>query len=136
MSRLVDLFGESVTYDDNSRMITFNVDNLGYDGFDTSPINQINIDFYTSKLFWSLLHYLYLNQPETNNDETLGIYVTNQGKRTAVRNNVAQFSFGFLVSAYAPDNLGSNLDPDDMIPQEQILDVTDVIAQQQQQQVL
>lgn len=113
---LEDLFGQNVTFDNTSRNITFNLDDLSYDDFDTSSIDDTNIDEYASKILWSLLHYLCLNQPATNNDETRGIYITNQGKRTAVRNSIAQFSFGLLVSAYTADNLGTKLAPDDMIP--------------------
>ena len=78
-----------------------------------------NVNSYASKILWAILDYICFSQPETNNDETRGIYITNQGKRVAVRNNVSQFSFGLLVNGYTPDPLGVKLAPDNLVPQNQ-----------------
>ncbi len=81
-------------------------------GLDISAIDASNVDDYASKILWALLLLSKEKQPTDNNDDTVGIYVTNQGKRTATRNNVAQFSFTLAVNAYTPDGLGVDLDPD------------------------
>ena len=113
---LEDIFGASVIFDPASRNITFNLDDLGYEQFDTSVIDITNIDSYASKILWSILDYLCRYQPADNNDPERAIYITNQGKRTAVRGGQAQFAFGLLVNGYTPDSLGVKLAPDDMIP--------------------
>lgn len=117
---LQDLFGTGVTFNNTNREITFSLNDISSNVFDVSGIDDTNVNEYASKILWSILDYLCSFQPETNNDENRGIYVTNQGKRTAVRNNVAQFSFGLLVSAYTPDNLGVKLNPDDLVPQSNV----------------
>ena len=111
---LEDIFGASVIFDPANRNITFNLDDLGYEQFDTSVIDITNKYSYASKILWSMLDYLCRYQPTDNNDPERAIYITNQGKRTAVRGGQAQFAFGLLVNGYTPDSLGTKLAPDDL----------------------
>ena len=111
---LADVFGVSASFDDDAGTITFSL--ADFNNFDiyNPPITQNNINEQASKIFWAILDRIYYEQPETNNDATRLIYITNQGKRTAVRNGVAQFSFGLLASGYVNDPLGTNLHPNDL----------------------
>ena len=83
-------------------------------GLNTDPINSSNADEYASKILWALIGLSQQNQPENNNDETVGIYVSNQGKRPVNRNGVAQFGYLTLVTGYQDDNSGLVLDPDNL----------------------
>ena len=81
-------------------------------GLDTSAIDSDNGDEYASKILWALIGLSQQNQPENNNDETVGIYITNQGKRNLTRNGVAQVGFNLSATAYKNDSDGLSLDPD------------------------
>lgn len=83
-------------------------------GLDTSAIDNTNANEYASKILWALIGLSQQNQPENNTDETIGIYVSNQGKRPVNRNGVAQFGYLTLVTGYQDDNSGLTLDPDNM----------------------
>lgn len=83
-------------------------------GLDISGINAQNIDRYASKILWALIGLSQQNQPENNTDETVGIYISSQGKRPVNRNGVAQFGYLTVVTGYQDDNSGLTLDPDNM----------------------
>jgi hypothetical protein len=83
-------------------------------GLDASGITATNKDAYASKILWALLLLSQSNQAASNNDETVKLYITNQGKRDTTRNNVAQFGYQLVATAYQNDSLGVNLDPDSM----------------------
>lgn len=114
-------FGTSVTFNQTTKLLSINLNDLtdtgdftnGY-GLDISDLTLDNLDEYASKILWSLILLNQQNQPENNNDETLKLYVTNQGKRTVVRNQVSQFGFQMVVTAYKNDTVGVVLDPDDI----------------------
>lgn len=113
-------YGSSVTFDDTNSVLSINLNDLtdsdlndGY-GLDISGITLANLNEYASKILWALLLLNQQKQPENNNDETIRLYITNQGKRSIVRNNVSQFGFQLVVTAYKNDTVGVTLDPDDM----------------------
>ena len=111
---LSEIFGTSATYDDDAGSITFYL--ADFDNLDpyNPPITQDNIDRQVSKILWAILHRIYNDQPENNNDDSRLIYITNQGKRTVIRNSVSQFSFGLLASGYVNDPFGTELNPNDL----------------------
>lgn len=119
---LTQRFGSSASFDETAVTLTISLSDLadqtnGGDittglGLDTSNMSSANKDEYASRILWALLHLNQQNQPEANNDETVGVYVTNEGKRNAVRNNVPQFGFRQVVTGYINDDLGNTLDPD------------------------
>lgn len=114
-------FGNSVTFNQTTKILSINLNDLtdtgdftnGY-GLDIDDLTLDNLDEYASKILWSLILLNQQNQPENNNDETLKLYVTNQGKRTVIRNQVSQFGFQMVVTAYKNDTVGVVLDPDDI----------------------
>jgi uncharacterized surface anchored protein len=77
-------------------------------------MTQANKDEYASKILWALLLKSQASQAADNNDETVKLYVTNQGKRSVTRNNVAQFGYQLVTTAYQNDSLGVTLDPDNL----------------------
>ena len=81
-------------------------------GLDLLSLNVNNPDEIASRLLWALLQLSRQNQPEDNNDETVGIYITNEGRRNAVRNQVAQYGFRLTATGYKLDTEGLELDPD------------------------
>ena len=83
-------------------------------GLNTNEIDDANADEYASKILWALIGLSQQNQPESNTDETVGIYVSSQGKRNVTRNGVAQFGYLTVVTGYQPDNSGLVLDPDNL----------------------
>ncbi|MEL6494099.1 MAG: hypothetical protein AAFQ41_03120 [Cyanobacteria bacterium J06623_7] len=83
-------------------------------GLDTSGLGEGNEDKYASKILWALIALSQQNQPEVNNDDEVGIYISSQGKRPVTRNGVAQNGFLTLVTGYQDDPSGLTLDPDDM----------------------
>lgn len=111
---LGEVFGSQVTFDETNKVLSFSLYELDYMP-DPTEITQANIDNYTSIILWAMLTQLINYQPTENNDDTRAIYVTNQGKRTAVRNGVSQFSFGLLVSGYTPDPLGTTIPPEALV---------------------
>lgn len=118
---LAQRFGDNVSFNATSKILSINLNDLssiiiaGSDvGLDVSGMTTQNQDEYASRILWSLLLLSQQNQPENNNDETVGLYVTNQGKRTITRNSVAQFGFQLVSTAYRNDNVGVVLDPDNI----------------------
>ena len=118
---LVERFGANATYNDTNKTVTLDLNDLtsiivsGVDvGLDISGLSAANIDDYASKILWSLILLNQANQPTDNNDETLKLYVTNQGKRNVTRNSVAQFGYQLVTTAYQNDSLGTILDPDNL----------------------
>ena len=119
---LTQRFGSSASFDETAVTLTIKLSDLadqtnGGDmtnglGLDTTGMSSANKDSYSSRILWALVGLNAQNQPENNNDETVGVYVINEGKRNAVRNNVPQFGFRQVVTAYINDDLGNTLDPD------------------------
>lgn len=114
-------FGSSVAFNPTSKILSINLNDLasitinGVDyGLDVSAMTEANKNEYASRILWSLLQKSQSVQPENNNDETVGIYIQNQGKRTVVRNSVSQFGFVLAATAYKNDTVGTNLDPDEI----------------------
>ena len=111
---LGEVFGTDVTFDENNKILSFGLYGLDYMP-DPTQITQANIDDYTARILWAMLTQLINYQPTENNDDTRAIYVTNQGKRTVVRNGIAQFSFGLLCSGFTPDPLGVEIPPEALV---------------------
>ncbi|MEO0835978.1 MAG: hypothetical protein AAFY16_08325 [Cyanobacteria bacterium J06642_3] len=116
---LAQRFGDDVSFNESTGVLSINLNNLssitvsGVDvGLDISSMTEANQDQYASRIIWGLLQLQLQNQPENNNDETVGIYVTNQGKRNERRNSVAQLGFNLTTTAYINDTQGVILDPD------------------------
>ena len=116
---LAQRFGDSVSFNATGKTLTLNLNDLssiivnGEDlGIDVSAMSDVNKDAYASKILWALLLKSQSVQPESNNDETIGLYIQNQGKRTVVRNSVSQFGFVLAATAYKLDTVGTQLDPD------------------------
>lgn len=118
---LTSRFGTTLTFDETTKFLTINLNDLsdtgdftnGY-GLDVSGMTAANADSYSSRILWALLLLSQQNQAADNNDETVGLYVTNQGKRNVIRNSVAQFGFQLVATAYQNDTVGVNLDPDNI----------------------
>ncbi len=83
-------------------------------GLDVSGMTNLNEDKYSSKILWALLQLNQQNQPVDDDDNTVGVYVTNEGRRNFTRNSVAQIGFRLTTTAYIDDPLGVDLDPDDI----------------------
>lgn len=86
---------------DNNGDIT---DGTGFD--DVSTITTENINSKASQSFAGQLKLIRQNQPESNNDETNGLYITNDPNATknfVLRNGVRQIGYPFNVTVYAPD---------------------------------
>lgn len=114
-------FGTNATFNETTKVLSIDLNNLssiivsGVDvGLDISAMTAANANQYASRIIWALLQLQQQNQAENNNDETVGIYVTNQGKRNVARNNVSQFGFVLSTTAYVNDTQGVILDPDDI----------------------
>ena len=114
-------FGSSVTFNETTKILSIDLNNLadegdfnnGY-GLNVSGITLNTLDSYASKILWALLLLNQQNKPENNNDETVGVYITNQGKRSVARNNISQFGFQLVATAYKNDTVGVILDPDNI----------------------
>lgn len=96
-------FGSNVQFNASTKVLSIDLNDLasiivnGQDlGLDTSNMTDASADTYASKILWSLIQKSQSVQPETNNDETIGLYVTNQGKRSLIRNSVSQYSLSLL----------------------------------------
>ncbi len=116
---LAQRFGDNVAFDESTKVLSIDLNDLasiiinGSDyGLDVTSMSDANKDEYATRILWSLLQKSQSVQPENNNDETVGIYITNQGKRTVVRNSISQFGFVLAATAYIADSVGTNLDPD------------------------
>jgi hypothetical protein len=118
---LVQRFGTSVAFNDTTKILSINLNDLasimvsGVDvGLNVSAMTTANKDGYASKILWALLLKSQATQAADNNDETVKLYVTNQGKRNVTRNNVSQFGYQLVATAYQNDSLGVTLDPDNL----------------------
>ena len=116
---LAQRFGNNVAFNPTSKVLSLNLNDLssivvnGVDvGLSVANMTDLNKDEYASRILWSLLQLSQSVQPENNNDETVGIYIQNQGKRSIVRNQVSQFGFVLAATAYKNDTVGIQLDPD------------------------
>ena len=117
----IQRFGANLTFNDTTKVLSIDLNDLtdagdftnGY-GLDISGLTAASLDSYASKILWSLLLLSQQNQAESNNDNTVGLYVTNQGKRSVTRNSVAQFGYQLVATAYQSDSLGVILDPDNI----------------------
>jgi hypothetical protein len=112
-------FGSNVTYNNTNKTLTINLSDLTDSGdivnslgLDISGLTAANIEQYASKILYALLLLSFQKQPQTNNDETVSIYITNGGRRELTRNGVSQFSYLLTVNNYTPNNLAPVLDPD------------------------
>jgi len=81
---------------------------------DATVINNTNKDQYASKILHALLLLSYQKQPIDNTDNTVGIYITNGGKRFVTRNNVNQVEYRLTEATYKADSTGILVDPDDI----------------------
>ncbi len=123
---LKERFGSNVEFDETEKTLTIKLANLGDSdgvglgdmtngfGVDVSGMTDTNQDEYASKILWALLQLNQQNQPEDDNDETIGVYVTNEGRRNFTRNSVSQIGYRLTTTAYINDPLGVELDPDDI----------------------
>lgn len=118
---LVQRFGTSVAFNDTTKILSINLNDLasimvsGVDvGLNVSAMTAANKDQYASKILWALLLKSQATQAADNNDETVKLYVTNQGKRNVTRNSVSQFGYQLVATAYQNDSLGVTLDPDNL----------------------
>lgn len=116
---LVQRFGTNVAFNATTKMLSINLADLnsilisGVDyGLNVSAMTDANKDSYASRILWALLLKSQATQAVDNNDETVTVYINNQGKRSVTRNNVAQFGYQLVATAYKNDTLGINLDPD------------------------
>ncbi|MBW4535195.1 MAG: hypothetical protein KME09_14770 [Pleurocapsa minor HA4230-MV1] len=118
---LAQRFGTSVAFNETTKILSINLNDLasitisGVDvGLNVSAMTTANKDQYASKILWALLLKSQATQAADNNDETVKLYVTNQGKRSFTRNSVAQFGYQLVATAYQNDSLGVTLDPDNL----------------------
>lgn len=116
---LAQRFGTSVAFNETTKVLSINLNDLnsilvsGVDvGLNVSAMTNANKDAYASRIIWALLQQSRKNQQADNNDQTVGVYVTNQGKRNVTRNNISQVGFQLLATAYKNDTEGVDLDPD------------------------
>jgi hypothetical protein len=118
---LVQRFGTGVTFNETTKVLSIDLNNLSnitigginY-GLNVSTMTAANKDTFSSRILWALLLQTQANQAADNNDETVKLYVTNQGKRSVTRNSVAQFGYQLTATAYQNDSLGVTLDPDNL----------------------
>lgn len=118
---LIQRFGTGVTFNETTKVLSIDLNNLSnitiggtnY-GLNASTMTTANKDTFSSRILWALLLLSQANEPADNNDETVKLYVTNQGKRSVTRNSVAQFGYQLTATAYQNDSLGVTLDPDNI----------------------
>ena len=123
---LQERFGSNVLFDEVNKALIIKLEDLGdYElngvgdmtngrGLDISEMTDTSKDEYSSRILWALLQLNQQNQPEDDDDNTVGVYVTNEGRRNFTRNSVAQIGFRLTTTAYINDPLGVELDPDDI----------------------
>jgi hypothetical protein len=116
---LAQRFGSSVTFNETTKVMTISLNDLstifvgGVDmGINVSAMTNANKNAYASRILWALLQLQRVTQPADNNDNTVGVFVSNQGKRAAIRNAVNQVGYQLVATAYKNDTEGSELDPD------------------------
>lgn len=120
---LTQRFGSNVMFDEAVGTVTIKLSDLADQldgqgdmtnglGLDTSDMTAENKDSYSSRISWALLQLSAQNQPENNNDETVGVYISNGGRSNPSRNQVSQIGYRLIATAYVNDTLGQTLDPD------------------------
>jgi hypothetical protein len=116
---LAQRFGTGVSFNETTKLLTIDLNNLnsiivgGVDvGLNVSAMTNANKNSYSSRILWALLQLQRVTQPVDNNDQTVGVYVSNQGKRNVTRNSVSQVGFQLVATAYKTDTEGVDLDPD------------------------
>jgi hypothetical protein len=116
---LAQRFGSAVSFNESTKLLTINLNNLssivvgGIDvGLNVSGMTNANKDSYASRILWALLQLQRVTQPADNNDQSVGVYVSNQGKRNVTRNSISQVGFQLVATAYKNDTEGVDLDPD------------------------
>lgn len=112
-------FGSNASYNSSNKTLTINLNDLTDAGdiadglgLDISSLTAANVNDYASKILYTLLLLSFQQQPQTNNDETVAIYITNSGRRDITRNGTSQFAYLLTVNNYTPNNLATVLDPD------------------------
>jgi hypothetical protein len=118
---LIQRFGSSVAFNETTKVLSIDLNNLStitiggvnY-GLNVSTMTTANKDTFSSRIIWALLLLSQANQAADNNDETVKLYMTNQGKRSVTRNSVSQFGYQLTATAYQNDQLGVILDPDNL----------------------
>lgn len=118
---LAQRFGTSVAFNETTKVLSIDLNNLStitiggtnY-GLNVSTMTVANADAFSSRIFWALLLLSQSNQAADNNDETVKVYLTNQGKRSFTRNSVPQFGYQITATGYQNDSLGVTLDPDNL----------------------
>lgn len=115
-------FGTNVTFNETTKILTIDLNDLTDTGditdglgLDVSGMSAANIDSYSGKILYTLLLLNLQQQPAENNDETLPLFVSNSGRRSITRNGVAQFGYGLTTTAYQTDQVGTLIDPDNMV---------------------
>jgi hypothetical protein len=115
----VQRLGTGYAFNESTKVLSINLNNLssiiigGADyGLNVSAITTANFSSYVVKILWALLMLNRVNQGASDNDNTVGMYIQNQGKRSITRNSVAQTGFSLLVTGYKNDTDGFELDPD------------------------
>lgn len=78
-------------------------------------MTEANQDEYASAILWALVGLSQQNQPASNNDDTVAVYVTNGGKSGANRNSIPQFAYRAIVTSFINDNTQNVLDPDELV---------------------
>lgn len=75
---------------------------------DIETITAANIDQHADRLFAGLVKRLFLVQPDSNSDPTLGVYVVAQvnNPSTVTRGAVRQLSYAYVLTAYASTIIG------------------------------
>jgi hypothetical protein len=86
------------------------LNSLGIDN--ATVINDTNKDQWATKILQALLILNLQKQPTDNNDNTVGIYITNGGKRYTTRNAINQVEYRLTVATYKNDTEGTIVDPD------------------------
>ncbi len=119
---LAQRFGSNLSFNQTAGTLTIKLSDLADQasggnitnglGLDTTAMNSSNKDEYSSRILWALLQLNLQNQPENNQDETVGVYISNEGRRNITRNSVAQLGFRLTATAYINDTQGVTLDPD------------------------
>ncbi len=123
---LKERFGSNAEFNEETKILTIDLEDLRDDdgngngdmtngrGLDTTTMTDTNKDEWSSKILWALLQLNQQNQPENDDDNAVGVYVTNEGRRNFTRNGIAQIGFRLTATAYINDPLGVDLDPDDI----------------------
>lgn len=119
---LIQRFGTNVNLNATAKTLTINLndftdsgDILNGLGLDISGLTEANKDSYASRILYTLLLLNFQQQPATNTDDTVAIYLTSGGRRDAIRNGVSQFNYIWQVNNYTNNNLPDTLDPDQMV---------------------